>query len=73
MAQHNSHFAFTRLRAQFIKEVLSILRTLDVVLNRLSRGAFHPPKPTMVSLDELPEVLAEGVPASGLVRTIVTP
>lgn len=26
MAQHNSYFAFTRLRAQFIKEVLSILR-----------------------------------------------
>ncbi|GAB05194.1 zinc-binding dehydrogenase [Gordonia amarae] len=50
-----------------------LARTLDVVLNRLSRGAFHPPKPTMVSLDELPEVLAEGVPASGLVRTIVTP
>jgi ABC-2 type transport system permease protein len=26
MAQHNSYFTFTRLRAQFIKEVLSILR-----------------------------------------------
>jgi NADPH2:quinone reductase len=50
-----------------------LARTLEVVLNRLARGVLHPPKPALVTLDELPEVLAEPAPGAGLVRTVVVP
>lgn len=50
-----------------------LARTLEVVLNRLARGVFHPPKPNLVTLDELPDVLNGPLPTSGLVRTVVVP
>lgn len=50
-----------------------LARTLEVVLNRLARGVFNPPKPNLVTLDELPDVLNGPLPASGLVRTVVVP
>jgi hypothetical protein len=50
-----------------------LARTLEVVLNRLARGVLHPPKPTLVDLDELPEVLLEAPPGAGLIRTVVVP
>ena len=50
-----------------------LARTLEVVLNRLARGVLHPPKPTIVALDELPAVLLEPPPGAGLVRTVVVP
>lgn len=50
-----------------------LARTLEVVLNRLARGVLHPPKPTLVTLDELPDVLLEPPPGAGLVRTVVVP
>lgn len=50
-----------------------LARTLEVVLNRLARGVFYPPKPKLVTLDELPEVLYGPPPSSGLVRTVVVP
>ena len=50
-----------------------LARTLEVVLNRLGRGVLHPPKPTLVALDELPAVLREPPPGAGLIRTVVIP
>ena len=50
-----------------------LARTLEVVLNRLARGVLHPPKPTIVTLDELPDVLLEPPPGAGLIRTVVVP
>jgi NADPH:quinone reductase len=50
-----------------------LARTLEVVLNRLGRGVLHPPKPTLVALDELPAVLREPSPGAGLIRTVVVP
>jgi NADPH:quinone reductase len=50
-----------------------LARTLEVVLNRLARGVLYPPKPHQVPLDELPQVLAGPLPASGVVRTVVVP
>lgn len=50
-----------------------LARTLEVVLNRLGRGVFHPPAPHLVPLDELPDVLNGPLPTSGLVRTVVVP
>ena len=50
-----------------------LARTLEVVLNRLARGVLHPPKPTLVTLDELPDVLLRPPPGAGLVRTVVVP
>ena len=50
-----------------------LARTLEVVLNRLARGVLHPPKPTLVTLDELPRILSEPNPGAGLVRTVVVP
>ena len=50
-----------------------LARTLEVVLNRLARGVLHPPKPTLVDLDELPEVLFQPPPGAGLIRTVVVP
>lgn len=50
-----------------------LARTLEVVLNRLARGVFHPPQPNLVSLDDLSDVLDGPLPSSGLVRTVVVP
>jgi NADPH2:quinone reductase len=50
-----------------------LARTLEVVLNRLARGVLHPPEPTVVDLDSLPEVLLQPPPGAGLVRTVVVP
>ena len=50
-----------------------LARTLDVVLNRLARGVFHPPAPHLVPLDRLPAELAGPLPAAGLIRTVVVP
>jgi NADPH2:quinone reductase len=50
-----------------------LARTLEVVLNRLARGVLHPPKPTLVALDELPDDLAEAPSGPGLIRTVVVP
>jgi NADPH2:quinone reductase len=50
-----------------------LARSLEVVLNRLARGVFHPPEPHLVLLDYLPEVLAGPLPSSGIVRTVVIP
>ena len=50
-----------------------LARTLEVVLIRLARGVFYPPKPNLVRLDELPGVLNGPLPGSGLVRTVVVP
>lgn len=50
-----------------------LARTLEVVLNRLARGVFLPPKPNLVPLDELPRILNEPLPKSGLIRTVVVP
>lgn len=50
-----------------------LARTLEVVLNRLARGVFNPPRPNLVPLDELPAVLNGPLPDSGLVRTVVVP
>ena len=50
-----------------------LARTLEVVLNRLARGVLHPPKPALVSLDELPKVLLDPPPGAGLIRTVVVP
>ena len=48
-----------------------LARTLEVVLNRLARGVLHPPKPTLVSLDELPAVLRK--PSRGDRLCVATP
>jgi NADPH2:quinone reductase len=50
-----------------------LARTLEVVLNRLARGVLHPPKPALVTLDELPKVLLDPPPGAGLIRTVVVP
>jgi NADPH:quinone reductase len=50
-----------------------LFRTLEVVLNRLARGVLHPPKPTLVDLDSLPELLLQPSSGPGLVRTVVVP
>lgn len=50
-----------------------LARTLEVVLNRLGRGVFHPSPPHLVALDDLPAVLRGPMPSSGLVRTVVVP
>lgn len=50
-----------------------LARTMDVVLNRLARGVLHPPRPTMIHLDDLPDVLAQPPPGAGLIRTVVVP
>jgi NADPH:quinone reductase len=50
-----------------------LARTLEIVLNRLARGVLHPPKPALVALDELPEILWRSPPGAGLVRTVVVP
>jgi NADPH:quinone reductase len=50
-----------------------LARTLEVVLNRLARGVLHPPKPTLVDLDSLPELLLHASSGPGLVRTVVVP
>ena len=52
---------------------MHLARTLEVVLNRLARGVLHPPKPALVSLHELPNVLLEPPPGAGLIRTVVVP
>ena len=50
-----------------------LARTMEVVLNRLARGVLHPPEPSVVALDELPEVLAQPPPGPGLIRTVAVP
>lgn len=50
-----------------------VARSMEIVLNRLARGVLHPPPPRVVELNELPEVMLEDAPASGLVRTVVVP
>ena len=50
---------------------MHLARTLEVVLNRLARGVLHPPKPTLVSLDELPAVLRK--PSRGDRLCVATP
>ena len=50
-----------------------LARTLEVVLNRLARGVLHPPKPTLVDLDSLPELLLQPSSGAGPVRTVVVP
>jgi NADPH2:quinone reductase len=51
----------------------NLARTIEVVLNRLARGVLHPPRPHLVALDDLPDVLLGAPPDSGLVRTVVIP
>jgi NADPH2:quinone reductase len=51
----------------------NLARTIEVVLNRLARGMLHPPRPHLVALDHLPDVLLAAPPESGLVRTVVIP
>jgi NADPH:quinone reductase len=51
----------------------NLARTIEVVLNRLARGMLHPPRPHLVALDHLPDVLLAAPPQSGLVRTVVIP
>jgi NADPH2:quinone reductase len=46
---------------------------MEIVLERLQRGAHHLPDPVQVPLDDLPGVLRSPPPATGLVRTLVTP
>jgi NADPH2:quinone reductase len=46
---------------------------MEIVLERLRRGVLRLPEPIRVPLDDLPQVLHEPPPASGLVRTLVTP
>jgi NADPH2:quinone reductase len=46
---------------------------MEIVLERLRRGVLRLPEPISVPLDELPEELHQPPPASGLVRTLVTP
>ena len=50
-----------------------LARTMEVVLNRLARGVLHPPQPSIVVLDDLPEVLAQPTPSAGLIRTVAVP
>jgi NADPH:quinone reductase len=46
---------------------------LELVLERLRRGVLRIPDPICVPLDDLPGVLSQPPPATGLVRTLVTP
>jgi len=46
---------------------------MEVVLDRLRRGALRLPEPVRVPIDDLPQVLHGPPPTSGLVRTLVTP
>lgn len=48
-----------------------VARSMEIVLNRLARGAFSSPSAETVMLDELPEALLAPVPSSGLVRTVM--
>jgi NADPH2:quinone reductase len=50
-----------------------LVKTLDVVLNRLAHGILHVPQPRTIPLDRLPEELAGPLPPAGLVRTVVVP
>jgi NADPH2:quinone reductase len=46
---------------------------MEIVLDRFRRGLHHIPAPTEVPLEGLPDVLKLPPPATGLVRTLVTP
>jgi NADPH:quinone reductase len=46
---------------------------MEIVLERLRRGVLRLPDPVTVPLEELPQALHQPPPASGLVRTLVTP
>lgn len=50
-----------------------VARSMEIVLNRLARGAFSSPSASTVTLDDLRDVLLAPVPDSGLVRTVVLP
>lgn len=50
-----------------------LARSMELVLNRLARGAFSAPRADTVTLDDLRDVLLTSVPDSGLVRTVVLP
>lgn len=46
---------------------------MEVVLERLARNQHRIPPPTLVTLDELPALLAGSAPQTGLLRTLVAP